>query len=226
MKINPSNQSSGSLLLSQAIDYISLPWFPRHLVSFAGWQPLYWSFNSFLDVYYLFTSYGLECICIRRVLLLPDIVGKLRPPKHPKAFRWSIGCQGAGDSGAPFAFCVLLQLWVYRASFPVVCLHWLLSWFLLFHFPLGPPVFPLNHRKWGDLGLSQCVAINYLTAVWKRSLRYLLGSHRVRECPRCNGSLSSPPPLGRQPCPNLLELWICALSQALWWPSSSLQPAL
>lgn len=61
---------------------------------------------------------------------------------------------------------------------PSLYLCWCL--FILFYFisfvPFfpGPHVFPLNHRKWGDLGLSQSIIINSLTAIWKHSLRYLL----------------------------------------------------
>lgn len=182
MKINPSNHLWKSLAFLGYRFHLS-PEFPSMWSALQD-DSLWWRFSGFPDTYYL-----------------PWQWGKLRFPKHPKAFQWSIGRHCTGVQGLPSAFCVLLWSWVLKASFPVVCLHWLLSWFLLFRFPLGPPVFPLNHRKWGDLGLSQCVTINYLTAVWKRSLRYLLGAAESANMPNVTAAFLHLLPSASSPAP-------------------------
>lgn len=89
----------------------------------------------------------LERIRVIRVLLLPDIVGKLRFPKHPKAFRWSIGHQCAGGSGA--SICILCSSPVvgFKSVFPS-CMFTLVSFLISFiPFSPRPPCLPPKPQK-------------------------------------------------------------------------------
>lgn len=136
---------------------------------------------------------------------------------------WTPRCWGVRGS-----ICILCSSPVVglQSVFPS-CMFTLVAFLISFvPFSPRPPCLPPKPQKMRrPRPLSVC-SHKLFNGCMEAFIKVLVGSHRVRECPRCNGSLSSPPPLGRQPCPNLLGLSVCALGQALWRPSSFLQPAL
>lgn len=136
---------------------------------------------------------------------------------------WTPLCRGSGAS-----ICILCSPLVvgFKSVFPS-CMFTLVTFLISFvPFSPRPPCLPPKPQKMRrPRPLSVCNH-KLFNGCMEAFIKVLVGSRRVRECAQCNGSLSPPPPLGQQPCPHLPELSICALGQALWRTSSSLQPAL
>lgn len=150
-----------------------------------------------------------ECICVTQVLLLPDIVGELRSPKHPKALRWSIGRQCAGGSGVSICILCSAPVMGFKSVFPS-CMFTLVAFLISFvPFSPRPPCLPPKPQKMRrPRPLSVC-SHKLFNGCMEAFIKVLAGSRRVRECAQCNGSLSPALPLRQRPAPTYQNFPSC-----------------